>query len=584
LSLLEAITLTPMRCAQFLDVSERRTWFGKGMEQFLLWSRETYRKLLRVVLSHRWKVVSLSLLFFALSLLSVGKLNKEFLPAVDQSRFMIRMQTPVGSSLVYTDNQFRQAEDFLLKQREVDRVFIVSGIGNMVNSGFAYVTMKPKGQRGIDPKRRHELTQQEFMGICRNAINKIPDIKAMAQDLSLRAFSASRGFPIEFVVKGPDWDSLAYNTNQLTAAMEKSGLMTDIDTDYKVGQPEMHIIPDRNQATTRGVSIISIGQVINSMIGGVQVGTYPKNGHRYDIRVKLEEDNRSRDQRIKDLNVRNNRNELIPLSEVVRIEEKATLQSITRKDRERAISVYANVALGKSQQAALEMVQSLAKKILPADYHVVMTGSAQTFQESFQDLFLALFLGILVAYMILASQYNSYLDPVTILMALPFSVSGAFLALLITHQSLNIYSMIGLILLTGIVKKNSILLVDFTNKVRARDKANVHDALLEACPIRLRPILMTSIAIIAGAIPVAMAIGPGAESRVPMAVAIIGGVVVSTLLTLFVVPCVYSLLSRVEGKHAHQEMVSVQDIVTATVSASHLEMENTKQSRRKRKA
>jgi HAE1 family hydrophobic/amphiphilic exporter-1 len=179
-----------------------------------------------------------------------------------------------------------------------------------------------------------------------------------------------------------------------------------------------------------------------------------------------------------------------------------------------------------------------------------LSGGAKSFQDSFGDLLLAMILGIFVAYMVLASQFNSYIHPVTILMALPFSLSGAFLALLVTHQSLNIYSMIGLILLMGIVKKNSILLVDFTNRVRERG-GGVTEALLEACPIRLRPILMTSTAILASALPVALAIGPGAESRVPMAVTIIGGVLVSTILTLFVVPCVYSLFSHLEGKSAH---------------------------------
>jgi hydrophobe/amphiphile efflux-1 (HAE1) family protein len=556
LSLLEAVTLTPMRCSQFLEVAERRTWLGKSMERFLVWARESYRTVLGFILSHRWKVIFLSLLFFAGSFLTLGKLNKEFLPAEDQSRFMLRMQTPVGSSLDYTNAKMSVAEQFLLKRPEVERVFVVIGLGNGVNQGFAFITLKPKGRRGTDRRLGHEPTQQEFMTLCRNGLKSIPDLKTVGQDLSMRAFSASRGFPVEFTVQGPDWDSLAANTDRLTAALEKTGLVTDLDTDYKIGQPEIHIIPDRNKATQHGVSVVSIGNVVNAMIGGMVLGTYPKSGHRYDIRLKLEEDQRSRDQRIKSLYVRNNRGELIPLSEVVRIVEKPTLQSISRKNRERAISVFANITPGKSQEKALEAVQLLAQKILPADYHVVIGGSAQTFQESFRDLFLAMFLGILIAYMILASQYNSYIDPLTILMALPFSVSGAFLALWLTHQSLNIYSMIGLILLMGIVKKNSILLVDFTNKVRERGVASVRAALLEACPVRLRPILMTSIAIIAGAAPVALAIGPGAESRVPMAVTIIGGVLVSTILTLFVVPCVYSLLANLESKKAHHLLVT----------------------------
>jgi HAE1 family hydrophobic/amphiphilic exporter-1 len=198
----------------------------------------------------------------------------------------------------------------------------------------------------------------------------------------------------------------------------------------------------------------------------------------------------------------------------------------------------------------LEKAQEICKKFLPSGYHVVLSGSSQTFQESFESLVFALIFGIFVAYMVLATQFNSFIDPVTVLFALPFSVTGAFVSLFVFHQSLNIYSMIGLILLMGIAKKNSILLVDFTNQVRRDDGRSARDALLQACPIRLRPILMTSFATIAGAVPAALAIGPGSETRVPMAITVIGGVFVSTLFTLYLVPCVYMALSRFEKRQS----------------------------------
>jgi HAE1 family hydrophobic/amphiphilic exporter-1 len=220
------------------------------------------------------------------------------------------------------------------------------------------------------------------------------------------------------------------------------------------------------------------------------------------------------------------------------------MQTITRKDRERAIGVYANLAKGANQQEAIQKVTALADRLLPEAYRAVPSGSAQTFRETMESLVFALLLGLVVAYMVLASQFNSFVDPFTVLIALPFSITGAFVALYLTDQSINIYSMIGVILLMGLVKKNSILLVDFTNQFRKTAKVGIPEALREACPVRLRPILMTSIATVAAAIPPALAIGPGAESRIPLAVVIIGGVTVSTILTLFVVPCVYSLISR----------------------------------------
>jgi multidrug efflux pump subunit AcrB len=359
---------------------------------------------------------------------------------------------------------------------------------------------------------------------------------------------------VEFTVQGPDWDKLAGYTKEIVDELDKIGLVTDLDTNYALGQPELHVVPDRKKAAEYGVSIAGISQVVESMIGGVLVGTYEKGGHRYDIRLKLEESTADPRTKVKSLFVRNNRGELSPLSNLVTMEEKESMVSIWRSNRERSITVYANVKAGESQQKALLAVQDVAKRILPPDYHVALTGSSQTFAESLKSLLWVLLLGIVVAYMVLASQFNSFIDPLSVLMALPFSVSGALVALYITHRSINIYSVIGLILLMGIVKKNSILLVDFTNQTRQRGEPSVRQALLTACPIRLRPILMTSVATIAGALPAALAFGPGAESRVPMAIAVIGGVIFSTVLTLFVVPCFYSAMSRFEGKREPEHL------------------------------
>jgi len=288
----------------------------------------------------------------------------------------------------------------------------------------------------------------------------------------------------------------------------------------------------------------------------VLVGTYEKGGHRNDVRLKLEASKEDPRIKINRLFVRNNRGELTQLSNLVTMEEKKSMVSIWRSNRERSITVYANVKAGESQQKALQAAQDIAKRILPHDYHVTLSGSSQTFAESLRSLVWVLLIGIVVAYMVLASQFNSFIDPLSVLMALPFSISGALVALYLANKSINIYSVIGLILLMGIVKKNSILLVDFTNQVRTRGEQSIRQALLIACPIRLRPILMTSVATIAGAIPVALALGPGAESRNPMAIAVIGGVVFSTVLTLYVVPCFYSVMSRFERRKRHAQLLA----------------------------
>jgi HAE1 family hydrophobic/amphiphilic exporter-1 len=227
----------------------------------------------------------------------------------------------------------------------------------------------------------------------------------------------------------------------------------------------------------------------------------------------------------------------------VTIVEKPTALTITRRGRERAIGLFANVAPGKSQSDAIAQAEKIARDILPDGYHATISGSAQTYKESSAGMALVFWMGILVAYMVLGSQFNSFLHPLIVLLALPFSITGAVIALLIGGQSMNMYSIIGVILLMGIVKKNSILLVDFTNQIRAQGKT-IEESLLTACPIRLRPIIMTSIATIVAAIPPALALGPGAEIRIPMAIAVIGGVIVSTFFTLYVVPCVYRVAVR----------------------------------------
>jgi HAE1 family hydrophobic/amphiphilic exporter-1 len=555
LSLLEALTLTPMRSSQFVQAGSRASRVGRIADGVFHAVAIGYTRVLALVLRHPWKVILVSLVFFALSFTAIGPINKEFMPAQDQGTFLIRLQTPVDSSLEYTNSRFLEAEAFFKGRPEVQRYFSAVGgfgSGGVANSGILFISMKPKGERGVDPQLGHEPTQQDLMNISRKALSKIKDIKVQIQDLSLRGFTAARGFPVEFSVQGPDWEKLAGYANTIVDKLNATGLVTDADTDYLEGKPEIEVIPDRDKAGKRGVSVNAIAMTVNATVGGVVAGQYSSGGHRYDIRVKIQEEEMGRGEQIKHLYVRNNRGELIPLSDVVQIRERPSLAQINRYDRERAIKVFANIKTGQSQQAALAAAGRIADEVLPSGYHSLFVGGSQSFKESFQDLGFALVLGLLVSYMVLASQFNSFIHPVTVLMALPFSVSGAFLALLGFHQSLNMYSFIGLILLMGIVKKNSILLVDFTNQVRAGGETSVRQALITACPVRLRPILMTSFATIAAALPLALAIGPGAETRVPMALAVIGGVLVSTLLTLVVVPCVYEVLARFERRDVRE--------------------------------
>ncbi len=309
---------------------------------------------------------------------------------------------------------------------------------------------------------------------------------------------------------------------------------------------------DRVRAARYGLAPGDINAVVQAAIGGTVQGKFTNKDRRYDVRLRLEGNQRVNAQDILNLDVRTDYNELIPISSVIKTQTVETYQTIARTLRERSITIYANIAPGKSQAEALDRAEEIAKNTLPPGYRVFLGGGAQTFRETFASLFFALWLGIIVSYMVLASQFNSFIHPFAVLLALPFSVSGALFALLLTGQSINLYSLIGLVLLMGIVKKNSILLVEFCNARRFIDGMNVRDAILSAGPVRLRPILMTSLATLAAAVPPALALGPGAESRIPMAITVIGGVIVSTFFTLLVVPCAYSLLAHLESK-SHPE-------------------------------
>lgn len=558
ISLLEALTLTPMRAAQFSGSHERNSRFGKFFEASYEKLRLNYQKSLKWTLNHRWTVLAVSLVFFILSFASVGLLRGEFQPPQDQGFMMVQLKNPPGSGISLTKEKVMKVEEFLATRTEVLSTFIAAGgfTGGETNSAIIFIDLKPRGQRGIDPVKGKELSQQELIEVTREALNKsIPEAKPQVQDPSTQGFGGGggSGFPIEFTIQGPDWSELSKISEKIVAELKEKKILNDADSDLLAGAPELRIYPDRQKAADRGVEVLKLGAVINAAIGGAIAGTYEKGGHRYDIRVKLNEEDRNPAERVKELFVRNNRGELVPLSQVVTTKEEPVASTISRKNRERAISIYGNPGTGLSQQQALDQAEKVARGLLPEGYKFQLSGSAEEMMQSFMSLMFAMVLGFVVAYMILASQFNSFIDPVTVFVALPFSFSGAFVALLITDQSLNLFSIIGLILLMGIVKKNSILLVDFTNQRRDEDRLPVFEALIEACPSRLRPILMTSIATIAGALPAALSLGAGAESRRPMAVAVIGGVFVSTLLTLYVVPVVYSLLARFSRREEYAE-------------------------------
>ncbi|WNG27255.1 efflux RND transporter permease subunit [Cystobacter fuscus] len=545
LSYVEAITLAPARCAQLLKTGrEGRGRVGLAVDRAFHWLEGRYGGVLARALRHPWWVLGGAVVLLAVSGLAFKTLSSEFVPSQDQSRLMVRMQTPVGSTLEESNRLFQKAEAFLLGRPEVARLYAVVGGGggvSSVNGGMLNVTLVPPDQR---------MSQAEFQQVLRKELNSYPGLRAVVMDLSQSGFTASRGFPVEFSVRGADWERLIEASTQMREQLQASGKVVDVDTDYQIGMPELRITPDRARAADLGVSMEAVGSTLNSLVGGVRVGKYSTGGRRIDVRMRLLKDQRARPEDLSLLKVRTQAGELVPLSTLVTQEERPALQAITRRDRERAISIFANVAPGATQQEAMDTVERLAQE-LPGGTRVVFGGSSVAFQESISSLLFALVLGILVAYMVLASQFNSFLHPVTVLTILPLSIAGAAFAMAATGTTLNIFSMIGLLLLMGIVKKNSIILVDYALLQREQG-ADATEAMLRAGPVRLRPILMTTLATMMAAVPAALALGAGSETRAPMSVAVLGGLSLSTVLSLLVVPAFYVVADRMKTRLARR--------------------------------
>jgi multidrug efflux pump subunit AcrB len=546
LSYVEAVTLAPARSAQMLKAGgNRQSKLGHFVDVAFDKLAAVYARVLAVGLRAPVLVLIIAAGVFAASIFVFKKLPSEFVPSQDQSRLMVRLQTAVGSNLEETDRVFRRAENYLMQQKEVTRVFgsvggFGGGGGGSVNTGILFVTMIPPDER---------VSQAEFSNRIRKELNSYPGVKANVQDLSQQGFTAQRGFPIEFSVRGPEWEKLIELSTEMREKLAASGFATDVDTDYQVGMPELRIVPDRARAADLGVPVEEVATTINALVGGVRSGKYSSGGRRIDIRTRLLASQRTRPEDLGRLRMRTSSGDLVPLSSLVKEEERPALQSVTRRDRERAISVFGNVAAGKSQSEALAYIEEISKT-LPAGYRAVLGGSSVAFKESMGQLVFALILGVIVAYMVLASQFNSFMHPVTVLSILPLSIAGAAFALLVTGKTLNIFSMIGLLLLMGIAKKNSIILVDYAVQGQRERGLSAHESMMKAGPTRLRPILMTTMATMMAAIPPALALGPGSETRGPMAVAIIGGLVISTALSLLVVPAFFVVADNLKTKIA----------------------------------
>lgn len=542
LSLLEAVTITPMRAAALMGTHQKPSKFETKLDHLFEKLAERYRGWLDRVLRHSVVVVVVSSFVFVSSLGLVFFVRQEFIPPQDQNFLILMGQLPTGTSLQATSETALKVEEALKTVPEVEGYLISIGSGGPAstsNSIFVPISLSDRESR--------KATHIEVMGKVRAALKDVKNFRFNIRDISSRGLTSGRMFPVSFNLNGPNLDILDQKSQEIIKRLEDEKLIQDGDTDFRKGFPELQIEPLRDQLAARGISVESVAKTLNAAVAGIRQSRYTSDGRRYDMRVKVREEQIKTREDIRRIGVRNQFGNILPIGDLVNINEKGTVQQINRINRQRSVGAFAQLVPGQSQAAVLERVKEIGREVLPEGYSVALEGSSAGLTESFRSLMAALLIGILVAYMVLAIQFNSFLHPIAVLMALPFSVTGALLALWMFGVSLNLFSFIGLIVLMGIAKKNSILLVEFTNQMRDHKKLDVTSALLEGCPVRLRPILMTSTATVMAAFPLLLGNSLGQETRTPMGLTIVGGTILSTILTLFVVPCIYKLLSKLES-------------------------------------
>jgi HAE1 family hydrophobic/amphiphilic exporter-1 len=535
-SALVSFTLTPMLASRLLRQDHGKINPAFRPVKWLVDQVEHgYRWLLRRSLRHRFLTLVAAGLSMVGSVVLVTRVTTEFLPQEDRAEFQVNVETPVGTSLELT-TEFVEvlAKDLRDHGPGIEQTFVTVGGGAQaqVNTGTIHVLMSPAKSRPY-----HQL---DVMAWVRNRYGDVAD--ATIGVVPVNAVGGGGGFrsqAIQFNLRGRDLGELNSAASSLMAELDKIDGFVDLDTTYRGGKPELGIEIDRERAATLGVPVAAIATTIRALIAGDKVTELKDGLDIYDVTMRLPDRIKAGFAALSNLKVRSGTGQLVDLASVVRVTHTEGPSQIERQARQRQITVLANLE-GISLGQARQMVDEVAPKVVPKHLTTGYVGMAEVMQESFLYMIMALLLAVIFVYMLLAAQFNSFVHPFTIMLSLPLSVVGAFGGLYVSNMSLNIFSMIGVIMLMGLVTKNAILLVDYTNTLRARGMS-VMDALLEAGPVRLRPILMTTAAMIFGMLPVALALSEGGEVRAPMAITVIGGLLTSMVLTLVVIPVVYSL-------------------------------------------
>ena len=526
-----ALTLTPTLASKFLKTKKESNRIFDGFNRRFNLIENRYREMIEWSLSEKKKVLSYASFFIVLSFVGFTQLSGGFFPEEDEGQFTITVKTPVGTGIDYTNDRLSLVERLLEEYEDIESYFTIMGSGiesQAVNIGVIYVRLIPSNVRGFK--------QYELIPILRERLNKIPGIKAFPAPMSFA--SGTRGEAMQFTVSGPDLNILNESINVFLNKLAETPELGDVDSSIELNLPQVSLEINRELASEMGLSTRLIAEAANIFAGGIDVARFNDaigDGERYKVRLKGEYDMSVDD--LDKIYLRTPSKELVRLDTVAKFKETVGPSEITRLDRMYSAYFYSDPTTSLSN--AIQLIEDAAAETLPVGYEVGFFARAKEFKRTSNQMLFAFLTGLILVYMVLASQFNSFRQPLIVMISQPLAVIGGTLGIWIVGSDLNIFSMTGLVLLTGLVAKNSILLIDRTNQERKKG-LDIDEALLSACPRRLRPILMTSLTLILAMMMPALGIGSGVELSQPLAIAIVGGMISSTFLTLVIIPIVYS--------------------------------------------
>lgn len=540
-----ALTLTPMLCSRLLRLgttASKQTAMGAMARTFdrgVTGTSLAYERTLRVALRHRPTAIAILLGTTAASVFLFIALGKEFVPEDDRGYFLASLKSPQGSTLAYQDQVQREVEALLTSTPQVRSFFSIMAFGGgglgSVNQGIMFVRMVDADQR--------ESTQEVLNTLRAKAAHIVGTDVNFFMANPLR--QGNRGTPLQFAIQSPDFDSLVAGSQKLEQRVAAMPGLRDVEIDLEVNKPQLDVRIDREKAASLGISATDVADTLRVLLGGDDATRFRRGNELYDVIVQLEAADRFSTTDPASIYVRTGGGELVPLSNVVRVRESVGPSAVNHYDRKRSVMLSANLD-GVDLGTAIDRVSDLAKTTLPAGFTTSLAGESREFLRGSEGLSITFLLALAAVFLVLAAQFESFLHPLTIMLALPLAAFGALAGLTAFGMTLNIYSFIGLIMLMGLVTKNSILLVDYANTLRDGG-ASPMEAVTQAGRVRLRPILMTAVSTIVGIFPVALGLGAGSESRRPLGVAVLVGMTTSTVLTLYVVPVFYTLMESAKA-------------------------------------